>query len=420
MTGFTLSFKSLLNRKVTSILTALTISFSVILLLGIERIQVATKQGFESTVSGVDLIVGAKGGPLNLLLYSVFHIGNATNNVSYKSFQKYTEHKEVEWTVPISLGDSHRGHRVVGTNQAFLKHYKYGKKQHIKVSKGKYFQKENEVVIGHQVAKKLKYKVGDKITLTHGMQKISAFQEHKDHPFTIIGILSPTSTPIDHSLFVSLEAITAIHIDWVNGAPPKEKEKNKSNVTHFDLTPHTITAFFMGLKSRRSVFYVQREVNEDTIEPLMGILPGIVLRDLWNTIRFIETTLFSISMLVFIVSLISLTVTLYSTLSHKRREIAIFRSLGASKLFIFKSFFVEALLLTTFGIAGGLLLLFTVILFITPILEQSSGIKLDLITMTQRDFLFIGAIYAGALLASLLPASMAYKNSLSDGLMVRN
>lgn len=412
--------KSLLNRKATTFLTVLSIALSVTLLLGIERIRSGARESFESTVSGVDLIVGARSGPINLLLYSVFHIGNATNNISYETFEDFSSREEVEWTIPISLGDSHKSYRVVGTNQNFFKHYQFSGGKHLELVKGDVFKGLFDVVVGSDVAENLHYKIGRKIILSHGTNEVS-FQNHDDKPFTIVGILKRTGTPVDKSIHVSLEAIRAIHVDWKDGAPPRPGEEvSPEKLKAMDLTPSDVTAFFVKLNSRIDVFNLQYEVNNYEEEALTAILPGASLRDLWKTIGFAEKTLLIVSMLVFVVSLIGMIISLLSTLNERRREMAILRSIGAKKRFIFSVLIIETILLTVLGIVSGVITLYVGLFLAQPILESKMGLTLGLMSPTANDFIYLGAILIGALASSLIPAWRAYKNSLGDGLIVKN
>ena len=154
-----LALKSVLNRKATAILTILTVAVSVILLLGVERVRTEAKSSFANTISGTDLIVGGRSGQVNLLLYSVFRIGNATNNIDWKSYQEFSQHKAVKWAIPISLGDSHKGFRVMGTNHSYFEHYRYGSKQPLTLQEGREFNDLFDVVIGADVAKQLDYEI---------------------------------------------------------------------------------------------------------------------------------------------------------------------------------------------------------------------------------------------------------------------
>ncbi len=161
--------------------------------------------------------MGARSGSINLLLYSVFRIGNATNNIGWESYQRLREHSDVSWTIPISLGDSHRGFRVLGTSNDYFSHYQYGQKQPLAFRQGGPFSGLFDTVIGAQVAKDLGYKMGDNLVIAHGLADKS-FNQHDNLPFTVTGILAPTGTPVDRSVHVSLEAIEAIHVGWESGA----------------------------------------------------------------------------------------------------------------------------------------------------------------------------------------------------------
>ncbi|HMQ09682.1 MAG TPA: ABC transporter permease [Oligoflexia bacterium] len=420
MTLLKITKKSLLNRKATTMLTILSIALSVALLLGIERVRSGARKSFESTISGVDLIIGARSGSVNLLLYSVFRIGNATNNISYESFDTFSRHENVDWTIPISLGDSHRGYRVVGTNQNYFLHYQYGDDQPLAFAQGKAFEHLFDVVLGSEVAEKLEYNLLDKITLSHGSDEIG-FQDHADKPFTIVGILKKTGTPVDKSVHVSLKAIEALHIDWQQGAPPMPGEEvSKDDVLAMDLNPADVTAFFVKLKSRMAIFNVQREVNDYEEEALMAILPGVTLRDLWLTVGFAEKTLFLVSLLVFFVSLIGMLISLLATLNERRREMAILRSVGAKKGFVFSLLIIETCVLAVIGILFGILILCFCLLAFKPILESKLGLTVGLLTPTINDFIYIASILLAAFIASIIPSWRAYKNSLADGLTVRN
>lgn len=169
----TLAWKSVRNRKVTAILTILTVAISVVLLLGVERIRTQAKESFANTISGTDLIVGGRSGQVNLLLYSVFRIGNATNNIDWKSYQEFSQHRAVKWAIPISLGDSHKGFRVMGTNQSYFEHYRYGQKQNLAFSQGKPFEGLFDAVIGAEVARSLDYTIGSEMIIAHGISDVA-------------------------------------------------------------------------------------------------------------------------------------------------------------------------------------------------------------------------------------------------------
>ncbi len=205
-----LALQSLWNRRGTAALTVFAIAVSVTLLVGVQTLRSEARAGFARTISGTDLIVGARSGPINLLLYSVFRVGDATANVSWQSYQLVARHPDVAWTIPLSLGDSHRGYRVMGTTPAYFEHYRFGRRQALSFSSGRPFAELHEVVLGAEVARRLGYTLGREITLSHGVGEVS-FADHVDHPFAVVGILAPTGTPVDQTLHVSVEAITDLH-----------------------------------------------------------------------------------------------------------------------------------------------------------------------------------------------------------------
>ena len=165
----TLAVKSLKNRKFTTILTIASIALSVTLLLGVDRIRKEARTSFTNTISGTDLIVGARSGPVQLLLYSVFRIGNATNNISWESYQEIAREPNVKWAIPISLGDSHRGYRVMGTNSDYFEFFRFAGRRRLEMAGGRIFESVFDAVLGAKVAHALDYRVGDSIVIAHSL-----------------------------------------------------------------------------------------------------------------------------------------------------------------------------------------------------------------------------------------------------------
>ena len=351
---FNIFFKSLRNRKGTALLTIFSISIIVTLLIGVENIRKGVRKSFSSAVSGTDIIVGARGGSLQLLLYSIFRIGNAPNNISWESYNELRNNKRVKWTIPISLGDSHRGFRVVGTNKDYFNYFRYGSKKKLKFLEGGPFSEVFDAVIGSEIAKHFKYKLNQKIIIAHGTGKKS-FLNHDDKPFKIVGILQTTGTPVDQSLQVRLEGITAMHIDWDSGAPPMEEERiSAEEAMELDLTPEEITSFLIGMKSKIHAFDFQRQINTFKKEPLSAIMPGVALQELWNILRTAETGLRVITWFVLFAGLLGMITALLSGLNERRREMAILRSVGAGPGTISFLLIMEAFILTLSGIIFGL------------------------------------------------------------------
>ena len=411
-----LAGKSLKSRRSTAILTIVSIAVSVILLLGVEKVRVNAKSSFANTISGTDLIVGARSGSIQLLLYSVFRIGSATNNITWKSYQDIAQQKGVKWTIPISLGDSHRGFRVMGTSRDYFSVYQYGERRTLKFSSGAQFEGVFDAVIGSEVANTLNYSIGDQVIISHGTGSAS-FAQHKDKPFVISGILEHTGTPVDRTMHVSLAGIEAMHVNW-QGA--MKKRKAKKALTESNLQPESITAFLVGLDSKIVSFKMQRYINDYAAEPLLAIFPGIALHELWSLMSVAEQALLIISLFVVVAALTGMLAVSLAGLNERRREVAILRSVGASHWHIMGLLITETVLLTTIGIIIGLIMLYSSIWVAQPLIEKNYGLFIPITAPNVRELGMISVLLAASFLVGLVPAYFAYKNSLADGMSVRS
>jgi putative ABC transport system permease protein len=412
-----LALKSAWNRRYTLGLTLIAIALSVTLLLGIERVRQDARDSFAQAVSGTDLVVGARSSPLQLLLYAVFRIGEASNNLGWDSAQALAAHPAVAWTIPLSLGDSHRGFPVLGTTPAYFEHFRYGDKQPLELAQGQPFVGLFDVLIGAEVAQRLGYRLGDKITLAHGMSEHSV--EHGDKPFSVVGILARTGTPVDRTLHVSLEALEAIHLDWQGGAPIPGFAIPPELVTKFNLTPKSVTAVLVGLNTRAGVFAMQRYVANYRDEPLMAVLPGVALSQLWEMMAIAERALIAISALVVVVSFAGLVAVVLAGLGERRRELAILRANGARPGDLFTLLALEGGAVTLAGALVGVLLLTLLTFALGPWLEAQYGLLLKLALPSVDELRLLGLVIVVGTLASLLPGYRAYRLSLADGLTPR-
>lgn len=413
----TLAWKSVRNRKVTAILTILTVAISVILLLGVERIRTQAKSSFANTISGTDLIVGGRSGQVNLLLYSVFRIGNATNNIDWKSYEEFSQHRAVDWAIPISLGDSHKGFRVMGTNHSYFEHYRYGQKQNLSFNQGREFNGLFEAVIGADVARKLNYQLGSEMVIAHGISDVG-FSRHENTPFKVVGILAPTGTPVDKTVHVSLEAIEAIHVGWESGAN-LGNNPSAEQLLKMDFQPKQITAMMLGLKSRIQTFALQRQINTYPLEPLSAILPGVALHELWGMMSVAEQALMAVSVFVVIAGLLGMLSSLLTSLQERRREMAILRAMGARPRHVFSLLILEASVLTFIGLIVGTAGLYAMLAVAAPIIQQAYGINLQLLALSQYELMLLAAVQLAGTIIGFIPALRAYQQSLSDGMTIR-
>ena len=406
-----IAIKSLLNRKGSVIMSLLAISVAIFVLLGIEHIRQQARDSFASTVSGVDLIVGAKTGSLNLLLYSVFRLGTPTDNISWKAYQEIAEGTDVAWAIPLSLGDSHNGYRVLGTTPDYFEHFSFGNKRRLAFVDGYAFEGVFDVVLGAEVARTLGYSLGDEITLAHGVVSTN-FSLHENSPFTVVGILAPTGTPVDQTVHVQLQGIDAMHAGSESGfGGAASYDQSQLEVEADQLEPKSITAFMLGLKSRMVTFRLQREINDYSAEPLLAILPGVALSELWQMVGVFESVLRLISMLVLVAAVLGLGAVLLASVRERNHEIHLLRVLGAPSYYLFLLMELEALLICLAGILLGTACLYVCLVTLGDSLFANFGLHLDAGVVTPDGLLILLFVLAAALTAAAIPSMRVYSQA---------
>ncbi|WP_409479472.1 ABC transporter permease [Pseudobdellovibrio sp. HCB154] len=437
-----LAFKSIRHRSFATTATVFSVVLSLLLLFSVERVRRSVEDSFTQTVSGVDLLVGARTGSLQLVLFSVFNIGQVTNNVSYDSYDKIHHHPDVEWTIPISLGDGHKGYRVVGTTTEFFEHYQVRSNEHLKIINGSLFTEPNEVVLGAEVAETLKYKLGDKIIVAHGSTSGESFEEHADQPLTVVGILDTTGTAVDRSLYVTLAAMDHMHEDSHEGESPEEHAKHADDdhkghdrEKHHDDEhegkehdheahdhehhPEAITSFFVKLKSKTKILSMQREITENKDEALLAVIPGSVLSDLWKSLSSIELVLKVISALVMVVGLVGMIIALMTSLNERRREMAILRSLGAGFSHLAKLVFLEVFLILGLSVITSAVLKVLLEIALAQFIAKKFGLYFTGPWFSATDITMMVATVVVGLVFALFPILVFKNKSLKDGLAVK-
>lgn len=428
-----LAFKSIRHRSFATTATVFSVVLSLLLLFSVERVRRSVEESFTQTVSGVDLLVGARTGSLQLVLFSVFNIGQVTNNVSYDSYDKIHHHPDVEWTIPISLGDGHKGYRVVGTTTEFFEHYQVRSNEHLKIINGSLFTEANEVVLGAEVAETLKYKLGDKIIVAHGSTSGESFEEHADQPLTVVGILDATGTAVDRSLYVTLAAMDHMHEESHEGESPEEHAKHAHEKHHnehegkehdheahdHEHHPEAITSFFVKLKSKTKILSMQREITKNKDEALLAVIPGSVLSDLWKSLSSIELVLKVISALVMIVGLVGMIIALMTSLNERRREMAILRSLGAGFSHLAKLVFLEVFLILGLSVITSAVLKVLLEMALAQFVAKKFGLYFSGAWFSATDITMMVATVVVGLVFALFPILVFKNKSLKDGLAVK-
>ena len=465
-----LALASLRSRRLTTALTVASIALSVTLLVGIEQVRAGVRDSFAGTIRGVDLIVGARGGTLQTLLSTVFGIGAPAGAVSSTTVQRWAAHPAVKWAVPYALGDSHRGFRVVGTTRDFFVQYRYRNNGRVTLAAGRLAYADSEVVIGADVAQQLRYAVGSPVVVTHGMVDIGT-SGHEAHPFRVVGVLARTFTPIDRSLYVTLEGLAAMHEEEgevpappapvappVTRAPPPAPpagtpaampgatpppgtplvmpgaEPPPPPVAPQRPTPPVrapvatapappegtpVSAFFVGTKNRFEALMLQREMNTDRAEPLTAVIPGVALGELWQNIGAAEVGLRVVAVFAVAIGLMGMLVALYTSLEGRRREMAILRAVGAGPRTIVALLVLESTLLAALGCVVGVALTYAGLALLQGPLEQRTGIHLALRALGTTEWRYLALVLGAGTLIGVIPARKAYRTSLADGLSPR-
>ena len=414
-----LAFASLWNRRGTAALTVFSIAVSVALLLGVLHLRDDARRSFASTLSGADLIVGSRSSPVGLLLYTVFRIGDPTGPVSMDVFDKVTRHPDVAWVVPLSLGDSHRGYRVLGTTPGYFDHWRYGRGHSLEFAAGGPFDDLYDAVLGAEVAARLGYRPGDPLVLAHGIGEVS-FATHADKPFRVAGILARTGTPVDRTVHVSLAGLEAMHVDWRSGSQaPAGARISAEQARHAELAPTRITAFVVGMRSRPAVFLMQRALQDYRTEALTAVIPGVALSELWQLLGAAEGALAAIAGFVVVAGLLGMLSSILTSLGERRREMAILRSVGARPRDVFILLELEAGLLALAGAIMGVVLMYGGRAAAGPWLERRFGVAMQVGGLTPYDLALLAGVLLAALAAGAWPARRAYRRALADGLSIR-
>ena len=413
-----LALASAWNRRATLGLTVLSVALAVTMLLGVERARIATREAFDHSVSGTDLVVGARSNAVQLMLSAVFHLGDEGVAMRWSSFQTLAADPAVAWAVPLSLGDSHRGFAVLGTTRLYFEHLRYGQRKALVMAAGRRFADGVdgvfETVLGADVAQNLRYRIGQRVTLSHGTAAAAA--EHADKPFTVVGILARTGTPVDRTLHVNLAGIEALHLDWQGGAPVPGLAIPPEFVGKFDLAPKQISAVLVGLRDRAHVFTLQREIEQHPSEALSAVLPGVALDQLWQVVGVVEQTLLGVSAMVVVVGFAGMVSVVLASLNERRRELSILRSVGAGPWHIAALLVTESVVLTIAGALTGIVILAALALLAGPWLEAHAGFSLRAGIASDGEWWLLSGVLTAGIVAGTLPAWRAARLALADGL----
>ena len=411
---FRLAMASMRSRLIPVGLVVVALSASMALLLAVDRIQQATKSGFNQSLSGVDLVLGPRGSGLELVLYTVFHLGKPTNNITTATVSDITSDPMVEWSVPVALGDNHRGFRVISTTDAYFDRIKFAGDQPLVFAQGNTFSDLNEVVVGSDVAEALGYTLGTTIFVTHGSEMLGEL--HDDFSFKVTGILAPTGTPTDRAVFVSLEGYELIHLGWNNGSKAVSlKGLDIDTIPRDRLYPKTVTAVYLGLKSKLGLFKFTRQINDYPEEAISAVIPGVAFAELWSMVGTVDSVFKLLNWLIIGISIIGMVTMIMTGLDGRTREMTILRALGASPPRLACLVLLETFVISLTAVLTAVILVRILTLGVADLLGEWAGIRIQLTWIAANELMTLMIIVLAGLGASLIPAGMVYKRSLHRG-----
>jgi putative ABC transport system permease protein len=412
-----LAIASIRARRLPVALVMTALTAAMVLLLSIERIQTATQDGFNQSLSGVDLIIGPRSGGIELVLYTAFHLGRPTNNITTETVNDIAQRPEIDWLVPIALGDNHRGFRVVATTADYFEHIKYAGNRPLTFQSGRRFSQINEVVVGSAVADQLAYSLDSKIYITHGASA-SMGQLHDDFAFTVVGILEPTGTPNDHAVFVDLKGYELIHLGWQSGTRAFSIQGlDLETIPEERLEPKTVTAAYVGLKSKLGLFQFMRDIQAYSEEAVSAIIPGLALAELWSIVGMVDNVFEFLSWMIIAISLIAMVTMTITSLDSRTREMTILRATGASPWHLSALVMMESLVLGVGSIVASVVLVTATTWLAQDYLTSALGISPEISFLSLHELGTFGIILLAGLASSLLPAMMVFWRSLQQGLI---
>ena len=407
-----MSIKNILSKPLSSFisLALLTLGIGIISLL--LQLNSLIKNQMDNNLRGIDMVVGAKGSPLQLILSSVYHVDSPTGNISLKEAEKISNNRMVGSSIKLLYGDNHKGYRIVGTEKKFIDLYKGVFKE------GEEWEKPFEVIVGSKVHKNLNIKIGDKLVSSHGLRETG--ESHEDQSFEVVGLLEPSNSVIDQLIITSPESVWDIH-DTHNHNDTNDnfENENKHDHEHEDEHEHEhdeyddkeITAMLIKFSSPMNIIQFPRQINETT--NLQAAVPSYEISRLFKLFGFGIDTISYLAYLIIIVSGFSLFINLFNAMNERKYEMALIRTIGATRFQLSSMIILESLILTLLGFGLGLLFSRFGVMFVSSLMEESINYNLSSIKILSEEFwLLVFSVILGVL-SSLIPAIQVYKMNIS-------
>lgn len=387
-----LAYANLKQNLLTTLLSVMLLSIGVGMVSFIITISEQLNERFNRDVSGIDMVVGAKGSPLQLILSAVYQIDNPTGNIPLSETKKLSKHSLVKYTIPLSYGDSYMGFRIVGTDTMYLSHFKAN------FSAGTVWKNSMDVVVGSTVSEKIGLKLGSHFHGTHGYEEEG--HAHDELHYNVVGVLKPTGTVVDRLILTSTESVWDIHNHDHEEHAGEHKEE-----------PKEITAMLVKFKNPMGLMQLPKFINKQT--SMQAALPAIEINRLYELMGVGFSTLQAIGVLMMVIAALSVFISLLNSLKERKQELALMRSLGASPKKLFGLVIQESLLLCLFGYVFGIILGRLAIMVVSNLGEEQFHFALNQFGISEIEVLLLPFTLCVGFIAALIPAAQAYKSDIS-------
>ena len=428
MNIFKLSIKNIVSKPLNSILSLALLIFGIGIISLMLQLNSLIKTQMDNNLKGIDMVVGAKGSPLQLILSAVYHIDSPTGNISVEDAKKIKNNRMVGSSIDLLYGDNYKGYRIVGTEQKFLDLYK------AKIKEGRKWEDPFEVVVGSKIYSKLNINIDDELVSSHGLRETG--EEHADQLFKVVGLLEPSNSVIDQLIVTSPQSIWDLHDDHDHGSEEHEEEHEhdeehdhehdeEHDHEHDEEHDHEydeehehddkeITAMLIKFKSPMNIIQFPRQINEDT--NLQAAVPSYEISRLFKLFGFGIETLTYLAYLIIIVSAFSLFINLFNSMRERKYEMALIRTLGSSRRQLSMMIIFESLILTTVGFFIGLLVSRLGVMFVSSLMEESLNYNLKSFGILNEELWLLGLSIFIGLISSIIPALQVYNLNISETL----
>ena len=408
MNIFKLSIKNLLSKPLNSILSLALLIFGIGIISLMLQLNSLIKTQMDNNLKGIDMVVGAKGSPLQLILSAVYHIDSPTGNISVEDAKKIKNNRMVGSSIDLLYGDNYKGYRIVGTEQKFLDLY------NAKIKEGKKWEEPFEVVVGSKIYSKLNLNIDDELVSSHGLRETGEL--HTDRLFKIVGLLEPSNSVIDQLIVTSPQSIWDLHDDHDHDSEEHDEEHDHEHDEEHDHEDDDkeITAMLIKFKSPMNIIQFPRQINEDT--NLQAAVPSYEISRLFKLFGFGIETLTYLAYLIIIVSAFSLFINLFNSMRERKYEMALIRTLGSSRRQLSMMIIFESLILTTVGFFIGLLVSRLGVMFVSSLMEESLNYNLKSFGILNEELWLLGLSIFIGLISSIIPALQVYNLNISETL----